>query len=251
MPSDNNALFTKENLDIYLKELGKEFRKRNGKEAFAEVVLVGGAAVLANYGFRYSTGDVDALVQTTSTLEDAITCVGDKFALPKDWLNDDFIRTKSYSEKLREISTYYRTFSNVLEVRCVKAEYLVAMKLRSGRKYKIDFSDVIGILAEEEKRNCPLSWEQIDGAVKKLYDNWDGMPKDSKQFIKDVLYSKNYTKAFEDIVASEEQTKNILLVYDQSHPNVIKEENVDEIVAFMKAKETAHSIQSKKPETKK
>ena len=34
--------FTKENLDQYLKELAKEFRKRNGKSMPAEVVLIGG-----------------------------------------------------------------------------------------------------------------------------------------------------------------------------------------------------------------
>ena len=47
--------FTRENLDYYLKELAKEFRKRNGKNTQAEIILVGGAAILANYGFREMT----------------------------------------------------------------------------------------------------------------------------------------------------------------------------------------------------
>ena len=37
--------FTKENLDQYLKELAKEFRKRNGKSMPAEIILIGGASV--------------------------------------------------------------------------------------------------------------------------------------------------------------------------------------------------------------
>lgn len=41
--------FTKENLDQYLKELAKEFRKRNGKSVPAEIILIGGASVLINY----------------------------------------------------------------------------------------------------------------------------------------------------------------------------------------------------------
>ena len=49
--------FTRENLDYYLRELAKEFRKRNGKSTPAEIILVGGAAVLANYGFRDMTYD--------------------------------------------------------------------------------------------------------------------------------------------------------------------------------------------------
>jgi len=43
--------FTKENLNTYLKELGKEFRKLNGKKMPAEIILIGGAAILASYGF--------------------------------------------------------------------------------------------------------------------------------------------------------------------------------------------------------
>ena len=51
---------TKENLDFYLRELAKEYRKLNGTKVKAEIILVGGAAVLANYGFREMTVDIDA-----------------------------------------------------------------------------------------------------------------------------------------------------------------------------------------------
>ena len=50
--SDNSNYFTKDNLDMYLKELAKEFRKLNGNKIPAEIILIGGAAILANYGFR-------------------------------------------------------------------------------------------------------------------------------------------------------------------------------------------------------
>ena len=49
MSFDNEAIFTKENLDGYLKELAKAFRKRNGTSMPAEIILVGGAAILVNY----------------------------------------------------------------------------------------------------------------------------------------------------------------------------------------------------------
>lgn len=52
MSFDNEAIFTKENLDGYLKELAKAFRKRNGTSMPAEIILVGGAAILVNYGFQ-------------------------------------------------------------------------------------------------------------------------------------------------------------------------------------------------------
>ena len=65
--------FTKENLDYYLKELAKEFRKRNGKNTPAEIVLVGGAAILANYGFREMTYDIDAVITASSAMKEAVS----------------------------------------------------------------------------------------------------------------------------------------------------------------------------------
>ena len=148
--------FTKENLDMYLKELAKEFRKLNGKTMKAEITLVGGAAILVNYDFRNMTTDVDAIIHASSAMKDAIRHVGDKYDLPYGWLNADFMQTKSYSTRLNQFSVYYRTFSNVLTIRTISAEYLIAMKLRSGRKYKHDLSDIVGILAEHEKQGVPI-----------------------------------------------------------------------------------------------
>ena len=67
----SSEIFTKENLDLYLKELAKAFRKRNGKSMPAEIVLVGGAAILTNYGFRNMTTDIDAVIHAASTIKDA------------------------------------------------------------------------------------------------------------------------------------------------------------------------------------
>ena len=78
MSSDNKNVFTKENLDTYLKELAKEFRKINGKSMPAEIILNGGAAILVNYGFRDMTTDVDAIIHAASSMKDAINRVGDK-----------------------------------------------------------------------------------------------------------------------------------------------------------------------------
>lgn len=159
MLSDAKEVFTKDNLDTYLRELAREYRKRVGKAVPAEIVLIGGAAILANYGFRDMTTDVDAVIHAASSMKDAINSVGDRFGLPNGWLNADFMRTASYTPKLDQYSTYYKTYSNVLAVRTVTAEYLIAMKLRSGRKYKHDLSDIIGILAEHERRGAPISAE--------------------------------------------------------------------------------------------
>ena len=169
MSFENSDVFNKENLDIYLKALGKEYSKLGDRKMPAELILIGGAAILENYGFRDMTTNVDAIIHASSAMKDAIRKVSNDYSLPNDWLNADFVKTASYSDKLVQYSVHYRTFYGALNVRTITAEYLIAMKLRSGRKYKNDLSDIIGILAEHEKRGTVIIYEQIDTAVINLY----------------------------------------------------------------------------------
>lgn len=236
MSSENKNFFTKENLDTYLKELAKEFRKINGKSTPAEIILIGGAAILANYGFRNMTTDVDAIIHAAASMKDAINRVGDKYDLPNGWLNTDFMRTGSYSPKLVEFSVHYRTYSNVLEIRTIASEYLIAMKLRSGRKYKNDLSDIIGILAEHEKRNQPITLEMINKAVIDLYGGWEDFPEDSKGFIEDAIKKGNYEDVYISTNEEEKLSKDMLVGFEKDYPGVTKASNIDEILKNLKKK---------------
>ena len=222
--------FTKENLDYYLKELAKEFRKRNGKNMPAEIVLVGGAAILANYGFREMTYDIDAVITASSTMKGAVNAVGDRLGLPNGWLNADFKNTSSYSPKLSRYSKYYHTYSNVLNIRTISAEYLVAMKLMSGRRYKKDLSDIIGILGEQERMGEPLSYQQIDCAVKNLYGGWDNISEYAIQVLKAALDSENLKELFMEQEYDEALSKQAVLQVEKYEGGKVKESNVDEII---------------------
>ncbi len=228
--------FTKENLDTYLKELAKEFRKLNGKQMPAEIILVGGAAILAGYGFRDMTTDIDAVIHATSSMKDAINHVGDKFSLPNGWMNADFMHTGSYSVGLDEFSVYYKSFYGVLNVRTVSAEYLVAMKLRSGRKYKNDLSDVIGILAEHEKKGAPITLAQIDTAAQNLYGGWNEFPTDSKPFIENAIANGNFEGIYSSVKRDEKESKDILVSFEKDYPKVAKESNINDILKSLKDK---------------
>ena len=232
----SSNVFTKENLDNYLKELAKEYRKLGGKVMPAEIVLVGGAAILTRYGFRDMTTDIDAIIYAASSMKDAINRVGDKFDLPNKWLNADFIRTGSYSSRLTEVSVYYKEFSNVLTVRVVADEYLVAMKLRSGRKYKNDISDIIGVLAENERNNKPITMGMIDNAVEKLYGGWSDFPEDSKPFIETAIRNGNFEEVYSSVKAEEKESKEILIGFEKDYQNAVNASNVDEILKTLKAK---------------
>lgn len=236
MSSSNTNVFTKENLDTYLKALAKEFRKSNKTTLRAEITLIGGAAILVNYGFRGMTTDIDAIIHASSSMKDAINRIADKYNLPNGWLNSDFMHTDSYSSKLNEFSKYYRTYSNVLEIRLVSAEYLIAMKLCSGRKYKNDLSDIVGILAEHKRQGTPITFDDIDNAVRNLYNSWDKIPEDSKTFIKDVLDNGDYDKIYDSIREEEKNSKDILINFEKGYPGVTTTSNVDDILNTLKDK---------------
>lgn len=228
--SFNERAFTKENLDLCLRELAKAYRKLNGKTMPAEVILIGGASILINYGFRNSTYDMDAVILSSSAMKQAINQVGDKLGLPNGWLNTDFMKTTSYSPKLAEHSEYYKTFSNLLEVRTVTGEYMVAMKLMAGRKYKNDLSDVIGILKTHRDKGSPLTLEKIKIAVTELYGDWSALPDASAEFIEQALEKENYNTAFEETRKSEAENKAILQTFEADYPGALSEKNLDEIL---------------------
>lgn len=154
MLSDRQFEFTKENIDIYLKEVAKEYRRLIGKNMPVELILIGGASILINYGFRGMTTDIDAIIQAASGMKDAINIVRDKYDLPTGWLNADFKKTNSYTPKLSQFSTYYKTYFGVLTIRTISAEYLIAMKLCSGRPYKNDYSDIAPRSSSYIYRQC-------------------------------------------------------------------------------------------------
>ena len=228
--SIDNKPFTKTDIENYLKELGKELKKR-GRGIPMEIILVGGASILVNYDFRVSSYDIDAYYAKASIMKECINAVGDKFGLPTGWVNDDFMKTSSFTPKIIEYSKYYKKYSGVLTVRTVKAEYLVAMKLVSGRKYKKDLSDVAGIIYEQQLAGAPLTYEMIDRAVIELYGDWTRISKDSKDMLKKILSCDNMQELFDELSQYESDAKDILANISNKYPDVVNRDNVDDVIA--------------------
>ena len=221
----------KELLDDYFRDLAKEFRRENGKHARAEVVLIGGAAILAKHSFRQATTDVDALIISNASLKNAINKVGDKYNLENGWLNDGFKHTSSYTDKIVLHSNHYKTFSNVLNVRTVDSEYLIAMKLMAGRVYKYDKSDVIGVLMESKEQGKQIGLGEAIRAVKELYGEDAKLPTDSAQFLKDVLNHDNLSELYEETRAYERLNKESLLEIGNETPEwFIGDEDIEGLI---------------------
>lgn len=225
-------LMSKSDIDLYLKELTKIIRKnkRNSGVTY-ELILVGGASILVNYEFRNSTSDVDCIDVGNILMNDAIAKVAEKYSLPSDWINTDFKITKSYSNKLINYSTYYKTFGNgTLEIRTIKDEYLIAMKLVSGRKYKNDLSDIIGIVNEINKERS-ISLNEIEKAVIDLYGNMDEVDPYAYILLKDCI-EKNMIN-YDELTKMENKNKENLLDFD-GDIRFLSDENIEYLLEKMK-----------------
>lgn len=236
MLSESSKTISKNELDIYLRELGKEYRKLVGKKVPAEIVLIGGGAILANYNFRTSTTDVDAIIHAASAMKDAINHVGDKYLLANRWLNADFVKTTSYTPQIERVSQFYRQYSNVLQVRTVKGEYIIAMKLKAGRKYKNDFSDIVGVMMEHEKNGKRLSYQAIECAVVELYGSWDAITEEAKQFLKEALECDNLMEKYLELRSSETKAGVLLQDFQLDYNGVLNQSNVNEILGILQQK---------------
>ena len=222
--------FTRENLDSYLRELAKEFRKKNGSRMPAETILI-------NYGFREMTYDMDAIIKSSGAMRDAINTVGDRLGLPIGWLNTDFVHTNSYTPRLAEHSKYYKTFANILQIRTVSDEYLVAMKLMAGRQYKNDLSDIVGILIEQEERNEPLSFKIIQKAIVDLYDTYDKIPEDSRAFIEALYQKEDLHQFYKQCRKLEQENREALVVFRENYPGVLNGDNLADILKAAREKQ--------------
>ena len=225
-------LMKKEDKNFFLKELTKVIwkNKRNSDVTY-ELILIGGASILVNYEFRNSTSDVDCIDVNNILMNDAIIKVAEKYDLPTDWINTDFKITKSYSDKLINYSTYYKTFGNgTLEIRTIKDEYLIAMKLVSGRKYKNDISDIVGIISEIKKER-DISLGEIEKAVIDLYGDMSKVDSFAYSLLKDCL--NNNLVNYEEIKKIEKQNKDNLLELD-GDIRFLNDDNINYILEKLK-----------------
>ena len=198
---------SKEQLDALFKDIAKELKKKlKGKKFSYELIVVGGASILLNYSFRMSTIDIDCLDLNDALMNEIVNEVGNKYQLPNGWINTNFIKTNSYTPKLIQYSSFYKSFYNgTLIIRTIKDEYLIAMKMVAARKYKHDYSDIYGIL----KENQSLNFEMITRAVINLYGSFDVVSNETLNFVKQLFEGK--VIAYSDLEKAEKEEKEIVL----------------------------------------
>lgn len=104
------------------------------------------------------------------------------------------------------------------------------MKLMSGRRYKKDLSDIVGILSEQERMGEPLSYQQIDCAVRNLYGGWKIISEYVIQVLKAALDSENLTELFMEQQREEALSKQAVLRVQKYEKEKVTESSVDAII---------------------
>ena len=106
-------------------------------------IVCAGGFVLQTLGIR-TTMDVDAFYSTSKEIEQLVEDVGDAFDINEDdelWLNNDIANMNPVPKK--QYWQPYKKYSN-LTIYTVSPEYLIGMKLKTGREK--DKTDVAAII---------------------------------------------------------------------------------------------------------
>jgi len=99
----------------------------------------------------------------------------------------------------------------------------------SGRRYKFDLSDIVGILWEHSKNNEPITRQEIHNAIALLYDQHE-LPAVSKQLLDNIFANGNYENIYNEVRIQEQRAKEQLLEFVEKYPNAANEDNTDEIL---------------------
>lgn len=233
-----NFSISKDNADKFFYELAKEYKKKT--KFPLEIVVVGGGAIIIKYGFRLMSLDYDVIFNYKDDyVKQCIYNVAEKLHIPSDWINDDFIKSDSYTPKIIQYSTFYKTFSNIVTVRIVEREYLIAMKLVSGstREYKHDKSDIVGILLEEMKNNHSVTRQEINTAIINLYGSYNVISDKMYETLNTML-SLNQVELeqlYKDTVARESKIREELTKLEKGGL-VVRRHNIKGVVDEIQAK---------------
>ena len=237
MPADNINELNKDLIDTLLKEMANKYRKidKKGYQP-VDIIIVGGGSVVLNYGFRTSTIDVDAIINASNSIKDIALDLSYKYKISSHWFNSDFITIlPSYSPRLLEVSEFYKSYNNgKFTIRTIRAEYLIAMKMQSGRFYNDDVPDIIGIIASEKKIGNDVSYEKITNALSYLYGDGTNVSPEIMNRVSNYC-NLSVSELWKEYDKMQNKTQNV-------KEEIMKVENKDKIVGKQDAKELSEKL---------
>ena len=108
------------------------------------------------------------------------------------------------------------------------------MKLMSGRQYKYDLSDVIGVLWEHKKAGNPINMNSIIKSAEDVYGAYEKLPDISRLFIEKAIENNEYEELYNKVRQTEIENKSLLLKFQEDYPDALKNDNVNDISASVR-----------------
>ena len=142
-------VFNKDNILIILKELAKRMRK-TFRDVDINIYVVGGASLTLLCDFRESTFDIDVAKNCNMDFRDIALTMEEEFDLNHNWINNDYMYSKSFSPKLVNYIERTYTFSNYIHYHFVKPACIAAMKCLALRFTTNDLSDIVNVVLYED-----------------------------------------------------------------------------------------------------
>lgn len=167
----HNKLIQREDIDNIFSALAEEYELLGGDKEI-DIYLVGGISIILNFNYRMSTLDIDAYFKENVLLKEAIKKVSKNLKLPDDWINQDFMKTPSYSPKIIEKEKLFSKYGKFIRLWFLEPKYLIAMKLKSSRPTGGDLDDVIMMIYELRYKHVSISYNEIISAYKELYPDF-------------------------------------------------------------------------------
>lgn len=139
---------------------------RDGQRA--EIYVHGGACMVLVFNTRLTTRDVDAVFEPESAVQTAAWEVAQEQGLPRYWLNQ---QASTYLSRLEDRRRQLLLDEPGLRVYTMSAEFLLAMKIRAGRRLddEADIRDLaarLGITSTEDALALQASVFPDDQVVK-------------------------------------------------------------------------------------
>ena len=142
-------VFNKDNTLIILKELAKRMRK-TFRDVDINIYVVGGDSLTLLCDFRESTFDIDVVKNCNMDFRDIALTMEEEFDLNHNWINNDFMFSKSFSHKLVNYIERTYTFSNYIHYHFVKPACSAAVKCLALRFTANDLSDIVNVVLYED-----------------------------------------------------------------------------------------------------
>lgn len=151
-------------------------------DVIVDVLVVGGSALALKHELR-GTVDIDADVRFSYNISDSINIVAKYHNIPKDWLNQDFTKSDSYSIRLWQNAILYATLQGYMRIFVVSDLDQLCMKINSGRKK--DMGDIEAIC---DRLLC--TYKDVEDRYRFLYGDLSTGKQKLFRFVKNSLKRK-------------------------------------------------------------